>query len=79
MSQQKHYPPKHGSQQFHCPHCGVYAKQRWSHLNASGDLYTKRDSMNRLSPCPAINRKKLRYIGLSVTNSAIFWSESVIL
>lgn len=40
MSKSEFFPPEHLSQRFHCPHCGVYAKQRWSHVNAGGDLHT---------------------------------------
>ena len=43
MNREQYYPPEHAKGQFHCPHCGVYAKQRWSHLSASGDLYTQRN------------------------------------
>ena len=25
----QHYPPEHGKGDFHCPLCGVYAKQHW--------------------------------------------------
>lgn len=50
MSKEQHFPPIHAKGQFHCPHCGVYAKQRWSHLNAVGDNYTTRDAYNRLVP-----------------------------
>lgn len=39
-----YYPPTHAKGQYHCPHCGVYAKQTWSHGAAVGDIYTKRDS-----------------------------------
>lgn len=39
-SKEKHFPPKHATAQFHCPHCGVFAKQRWSHLHAGGDQYS---------------------------------------
>jgi hypothetical protein len=38
-NKEKHFPPTHASAQFHCAHCGVFAKQRWSHLNAGGDMY----------------------------------------
>jgi len=41
-NKEKHFPPTHVSAQFHCPHCGVFAKQRWSHLHAGGDQYTNR-------------------------------------
>lgn len=44
MAKEQHFPAKHAKGQFHCPHCGVYAKQRWSHLKAIGDNYTKRNS-----------------------------------
>ena len=43
MSKEQHFPPVHAKGQFHCPHCGVYAKQRWSHLTAGGDLYTTKN------------------------------------
>lgn len=43
MSKEQHFPPEHAKGQFHCPHCGVYAKQRWSHLEAIGDKYTERE------------------------------------
>ena len=39
-NKEKHFPPIHASAQFHCPHCGVFAKQRWSHLHAGGDQHT---------------------------------------
>jgi len=32
MVKQTHYPPIWKSKQFHCPHCGVYAKQFWADL-----------------------------------------------
>jgi hypothetical protein len=38
----KHYPPVFLEEQFHCPHCNVYASQLWSRLipksNASREL-----------------------------------------
>lgn len=40
MSKEQHFPPEHAQGQYHCPHCGVFAKQRWSHLNAKGDIYS---------------------------------------
>ncbi len=42
MNKEEYYPPTHGQEKFHCPHCNVYAKQRWSHLGAVGDAYTTR-------------------------------------
>ena len=40
MIKEKHFPPKHATGEFHCPHCNVYAKQRWAHLKATGDNYS---------------------------------------
>jgi len=40
MTTEKYFPPIHAEGQYHCPHCNVFAKQRWSHLNAGGDLYS---------------------------------------
>lgn len=44
MKKEKYYPPVHATGHFHCPHCGVHAEQKWSHLQAVGDCYTKRQS-----------------------------------
>jgi hypothetical protein len=35
MKKEKYYPPEHAKGQFHCPHCGVYAKQFWANIEAS--------------------------------------------
>ena len=37
MSKSKFIPPTSLSGQFHCPHCDVFAKQRWSYLEANGN------------------------------------------
>lgn len=53
MSKEQYFSPEHAKGQFHCPHCGVYAKQRWSHVYASGDSYTKqyvRSNIHGLTP-----------------------------
>lgn len=47
MSKEQYFPPEHANGQFHCPHCGVFAKQRWSHLSAIGDTYTSLDMYGR--------------------------------
>ncbi len=35
MKKQQYFPPEYASEQFHCPHCGVYAKQLWALINAT--------------------------------------------
>jgi hypothetical protein len=35
MKKEKFYPPTFAEEKFHCPHCGVFAKQFWSHLSAN--------------------------------------------
>lgn len=35
MKRQQYFPPEYASEQFHCPHCGVYAKQLWAFINAA--------------------------------------------
>lgn len=40
MVKNTYFPPEHAKGQFHCPHCSVFAKQRWSHIKAVGDVYT---------------------------------------
>lgn len=54
MNKEQHFPPEHAKGQFHCPHCGVYAKQRWSHLRAINDNYTKRDGYGRFTHSSSI-------------------------
>ena len=34
-NKEQYYPPKHAEGQFHCPHCGVYAKQFWANIEAT--------------------------------------------
>ncbi len=42
MNKQNHYPLMYLSPHFHCPHCGVYAEQKWSFLRATGHLPQQR-------------------------------------
>lgn len=49
MKKEQYYPPEHAKGQFHCPHCGVYAKQRWSHISAVNDIYTLRNQYGNVS------------------------------
>lgn len=32
MSQSQYYAPEFGQDSYHCPHCNVYAKQFWAHM-----------------------------------------------
>lgn len=34
MHQDTYFPPEYTKGQFHCPHCGVFAKQFWAHIQA---------------------------------------------
>ena len=51
---QKYTPPQHKKSAFHCPHCEVYANQRWSAVShykisfilSEMDLYLKTSSYN---------------------------------
>lgn len=72
MSKEQHFPPIHAQGQFHCPHCGVYAKQRWSHLSAVSDVYTQRNQFHQVS-------YQSNIFGLTVTNGNLpeEWTISV--
>lgn len=35
MNKQQYFSPEYASEQFHCPHCGVFAKQLWAFLDAT--------------------------------------------
>lgn len=34
MTRSNYFPPIYSSGQYHCPHCGVYAKQFWNHIQS---------------------------------------------
>ena len=38
MNQTKHFPPNYGKGEYHCPHCNVYSKQFWAHLESLTDF-----------------------------------------
>lgn len=57
---EQHFSAEHAKGQFHCPHCGVFAKQRWSHLHATGDSYTQHSQYG-------ITRRS-NLTGMTVTN-----------
>ena len=33
------YPPENLKEEFHCPHCGVFAQQKWAHVQATGSAF----------------------------------------
>src|SRR6185437_13830905 len=72
MAKEQHFPPTHAKGQFHCPHCGVYAKQRWSHLSAVNDIYTQFNQFRQPTYRSNIH-------GLTVTNGNLpeEWTISV--
>lgn len=65
MTKEQHFPPGHAQGQFHCPYCGVYAKQRWSHLSAVGDVHTTRYSDGSIKISSSIVRTTLTNGNLS--------------
>ncbi len=34
MSNEQYFSPEQAEGQFHCPHCGVFSKQYWAHIEA---------------------------------------------
>ncbi len=72
MSKEKYYPPLHATGEFHCPHCGVYAKQRWSHLSAVSDIYTEKNSYHQVT-------KRSNILGLTTTSGHLAeeWTVSI--
>jgi len=49
----KYTPPKRDSEGFHCPHCGVYAHQRWfdAFIARGGYEYIERLKINICAKC----------------------------
>ncbi|OHA49285.1 MAG: hypothetical protein A2W59_00820 [Candidatus Terrybacteria bacterium RIFCSPHIGHO2_02_41_19] len=72
MTKEKYYLPTHATGQFHCPHCGVYAKQRWAHLSAVSDAYTRHYQNGTLSYSSNI-------LGLAITSFNLVedWTVSI--
>lgn len=50
----KYYPPVFEEEQFHCIHCGVYAKQYWNELRRQTHQYSKETSF-KYSQCHHCN------------------------
>lgn len=72
MTTEQYFPPDYALGQFHCPHCEVYAKQRWSHLKATGDIYTNKDSYGYVT-------RKSNIFGLTNTSGNLpeIWTLSI--
>lgn len=81
MSKSEFFPPQHLSQKYHCPHCGVYAKQRWSHINAGGDLHSDRYNNSNLRHITTVSGNLPQEWTLSFCehcNGMMIWSEGSI-
>lgn len=86
MKKEKYYPPEHAKGQFHCPHCSVFAKQRWSHLSAIGDAYTKhsqygvtyRSNIFSLTPMSHQLEEKWSISFCEHCNAPVIWLNTVI-
>lgn len=51
----KYYPPELETEQFHCPHCNVYAKQVWLSLVSNGYII----KTHRLCQCSHCNKTSI--------------------
>lgn len=58
----KQYLPKCATAKFNCPHCDVYAKQHWSYLHASGDIYSVKGGYGHIT-------KQSRLAGIVINRS----------
>ncbi|HUD03891.1 MAG TPA: DUF4145 domain-containing protein [Candidatus Paceibacterota bacterium] len=82
MSKEEHYPPIHAKEKFHCPHCGVYAKQRWSHLSAVGDVHTNRYYDSNIKGLTQISSNLVEEWSISICehcNGMIIWKGKTII
>jgi len=57
MNKEQYYPPEYLKGHFHCPHCNVYANQKWSHILAMGDAYTTAQYYSNLRDCQKITKR----------------------
>lgn len=85
----EYYPPTHAASEFHCPHCGVYAHQLWSHIKGTGDIYTTYYDIvdryeyksNLFNTAPFIERADEEYTASCCgrCNELSFWKDKQIL
>jgi hypothetical protein len=77
MSKEKYFQPKALAKEFHCPHCGVYAKQRWSHIGAIGDGYTnKYTNIKVLTQRTGVLAEKWMLSFCEHCNDFVIWDDS---
>ncbi|MBD2093142.1 DUF4145 domain-containing protein [Microcoleus sp. FACHB-1515] len=58
----KYYPPKHRQEGFHCPHCGVYASQKWLRvLSGVSQDNLKRDERFDICVCSHCGQRSYWY------------------
>lgn len=74
MAKSDYFPPEHAKGQFHCPYCGVFAKQRWSHLKAGGDLYT---TENRITYSGRVHDSSIMNLTTTTGNLPEDWTISI--
>ena len=72
MAKEKYYPVKHALSKYHCPHCSVYAEQKWSHVSAVSDFYTKLGQYGR-----PVYQSKIYDLPLTSGNLPEKWSVSI--
>lgn len=82
MSKEQYFSPEHGKGEFHCPHCGVYAKQRWSHIYASGDSHSGQYNASNIRGRTLYNGQLAKEWTLSICehcSSMIIWFDGQII
>jgi hypothetical protein len=56
---EKYYPPKFTADSFHCPFCGVYAKQIWNESYERGPIGFKQIANLLSADCTHCNAKSI--------------------
>jgi len=77
MSKEKHFSPKQATEKFHCPHCGVYAKQFWAHIHAGN--YTNYTSIHSLAKFDETLDQKWTISNCEHCQEKIIWLEKGII